>query len=531
MRLSGWLAAAALLRVALLLWGAYQDAHSPVKYTDVDYLVFSDAALCLARPTTTETCSHAQGPLAPTWLGDPYARATYRYTPLVALALVPNLVVHPVCGKLLFALCDLVVGALLHTLLVRRGATERYAGRAVAAAWLVNPIVANISTRGSSEAFVGALVVSTLSLADQARWDAAAAVFGVAVHVKIFPFLYGSSLVAALAASARGDVALALRRMLRFGTISFSCFMGLNGALYLLCVLALARLALALSRSGASLAHALALSCSRGAAVSASRSSKRRSSTTSRASTTATTSRPTSTPSTCRPLLPPLRPRPPGSSPPGIRSPPSCRSSSSRSGSAPCSARRTCRSRGSSRRSRSSRSTRSARRRCALSLLSRASRTCADDAVCTQYFLWYLWLLPAALPSLSFSPRHAILVGAVWVLTQVRPASPLLLELLCSVARPDARAPPSSPAGPLALASLPPRDARRAALRRGLGRRHRLPRRAELGPRRGAAGVEAAGSGGGAGELEEEERGSERQGRVERARRVSRARAMYIEVY
>ncbi|GAA5846193.1 hypothetical protein JCM9279_005855 [Rhodotorula babjevae] len=363
MRLSGWLGLAALLRVALLLWGTYQDAHSAVKYTDVDYLVFSDAALCLARPATT-TCTHAQGRLAPHWLGDPYARATYRYTPLVALSLVPNLVVHPLCGKLLFALCDLVVGALLHALLTRRGASERYAGRAVAAAWLVNPIVANISTRGSSEALVGALVVSTLSLADRARWDAAAAVFGVAVHVKIFPFLYGSSLVAAFAASARGDAWLALRRMLRFGVISFACFMGLNGALYLLFgepfiqetfLYHLSRLDHRHNFSAYFYPFYLSASPSAPPPSSAWQHLAR------------------------HPLaafLPQLVLSLGLGALFGAQDLP-------------------------------------------FAWLVQTVAFVTFNKVCTsQYFLWYLWLLPAALPSLSFSPRRAVLVGSVWALTQ-----------------------------------------------------------------------------------------------------------------
>lgn len=34
----------AILHVGLIAYGSYQDARSAVKYTDVDYAVFSDAA-------------------------------------------------------------------------------------------------------------------------------------------------------------------------------------------------------------------------------------------------------------------------------------------------------------------------------------------------------------------------------------------------------------------------------------------------------------------------------------------------------
>lgn len=226
---------AAALRIALLGWGAYQDAHSAVPYTDVDYFVFSDAAQCLVRPAQP-FCRPAQGLIAPHWLGDPYARATYRYTPLVALLLAPNEAVHPAFGKVLFAAADLAVGALLYRLLRLQAAkSAQYAARAVAAIWLLNPIIANISTRGSSESVVGLVVVATLFLAVRGRWNAAAAMFGLAVHVKIFPFMYGSSLVAALVARASGPRA-AVASLLRFGVISFTCFMALNILCYLLCV-------------------------------------------------------------------------------------------------------------------------------------------------------------------------------------------------------------------------------------------------------------------------------------------------------
>lgn len=52
----------ALLRVVLILYSEWHDAHSLVKYTDVDYRVFSDAAYFLLHPSENEN-NHAQGPL------------------------------------------------------------------------------------------------------------------------------------------------------------------------------------------------------------------------------------------------------------------------------------------------------------------------------------------------------------------------------------------------------------------------------------------------------------------------------------
>lgn len=57
------LVAAALLRVGLIIYSERHDATSVVKYTDIDYRVFSDAARFTLNPDPS-TGNVAQGPLA-----------------------------------------------------------------------------------------------------------------------------------------------------------------------------------------------------------------------------------------------------------------------------------------------------------------------------------------------------------------------------------------------------------------------------------------------------------------------------------
>ena len=53
-----------VIRVALIIYSEWHDAHSLVKYTDVDYLVFTDATSFTLTPGPL---NHAQGPLGK-WL-------------------------------------------------------------------------------------------------------------------------------------------------------------------------------------------------------------------------------------------------------------------------------------------------------------------------------------------------------------------------------------------------------------------------------------------------------------------------------
>src|SRR5437762_1191036 len=93
-----------LLRFILIVYGIYHDAHSPLKYTDVDYFVFTDAARFITAKQS------------------PYQRETYRYTPLLAWLLVPT--AWPgfsAWGEFIFALGDIAAGWIMILILQGRG--------------------------------------------------------------------------------------------------------------------------------------------------------------------------------------------------------------------------------------------------------------------------------------------------------------------------------------------------------------------------------------------------------------------------
>ncbi|KAF9895209.1 GPI mannosyltransferase 1 [Aspergillus nanangensis] len=188
---------AILLRASLLLYGLWQDAHSPVKYTDIDYLVFTDAARYVSLGQS------------------PYLRDTYRYTPLLAWLLVPttwNIPGFFSFGKVLFALSDVVAGWLIARSLVKTYGLHPDRARMWACVWLLNPMVANISTRGSSEGLLCALVVGLVCAVLERKVTCAGVLLGLAVHLKIYPFVYGGAVLVGSAFSSSSSSTLKANR-------------------------------------------------------------------------------------------------------------------------------------------------------------------------------------------------------------------------------------------------------------------------------------------------------------------------------
>ena len=172
------------LRLILLCWGTIQDTLLDVKFTDVDYYVFTDAARFVAN-------------------GDsPFKRATYRYSPLISFILLPNILFWENFGKIVFSACDLLAGWLIYQIMAPENAesktsTFRTNNSAVVAAclWLFNPLVATVSVRGNAESVMSCLVLLVLYLLIKERVLLAAIFYGLSVHLKIYPVMYSVTIM------------------------------------------------------------------------------------------------------------------------------------------------------------------------------------------------------------------------------------------------------------------------------------------------------------------------------------------------
>jgi len=164
------------IRLCLIGYGVWQDHHFLVKYTDVDYQVFTDAA------------RHV-------WEGDsPYERLTYRYSPRLSYIILPNVFLFESFGKVLFALADIGVGVIIYRICVLRGVKVE-AAKFWCASWLFHPLSVNISTRGNADSIACLLILLTLYYQLQGKNIKTAVCFGLSVHFRIFPIYFGPTLV------------------------------------------------------------------------------------------------------------------------------------------------------------------------------------------------------------------------------------------------------------------------------------------------------------------------------------------------
>ncbi|XP_018797602.1 PREDICTED: GPI mannosyltransferase 1 [Bactrocera latifrons] len=223
------------LRLLLITYGHWHDAHSEVPYTDIDYKVVTDGARHVLQNAS------------------PFNRHTYRYSPILAYMQLPNVLLHPAVGKVIYAAFDIFVAILIyllvrlqlqvqcrkavHALLSKFGkirTAQQYnetdarnrpenIARASACFWLYNPLTAIISTRGNGDSFSSFFVILTVYLLVKsedtergANWliFAAGLTHGFAIHLRLYPLLFSLAYYLCLSTSLTRSTRDLLRQLL-----------------------------------------------------------------------------------------------------------------------------------------------------------------------------------------------------------------------------------------------------------------------------------------------------------------------------
>lgn len=209
-----------LVRVLFVIYGEHHDQTNILKYTDVDYHVFTDAAREVLEG------------------GSPFDRHTYRYTPFLAWLLMPNIQLSFAFGKLLFSILDCFASRLIYEILILDGQSKITALKCCFL-WLYNPLVIGVSTRGSAESMMAVLVLLTLYMMKMRLHILSGIFLGAAVHFKLYPIIYSLPLYLSLSHSNKKLVGWKLflpnylKMRLVCGTVlSFIGLTGMGFALY-----------------------------------------------------------------------------------------------------------------------------------------------------------------------------------------------------------------------------------------------------------------------------------------------------------
>ncbi|KAM3966711.1 GPI mannosyltransferase 1-like [Aphomia sociella] len=173
----------AIIRFLLIVYGDFHDKQYDVPYTDVDYKVFSDAARNVLNNNS------------------PYKRHTYRYSPLIAYLMVPNIVITKNFGKTLFSIFDLLVAIAIKILVEHQFQTkdkEKLSKVAVYCSlfWLYNPMSIGISTRGNADSvpclfiILSLLFLQTDIFKGLVNYALSGILLGISLHLRLYPLAF-----------------------------------------------------------------------------------------------------------------------------------------------------------------------------------------------------------------------------------------------------------------------------------------------------------------------------------------------------
>jgi GPI mannosyltransferase 1 subunit M len=173
-----------IARLLLIVFGEFQDGLAEeyfhgVRYTDIDYEVFTEAARFMTKGES------------------PYSEQTYRYTPMLAFVLQPNIFLFKSFGKVLFSVFDMYSARIVLEILRKRKCDRKFIKRMISL-YLFNPLTVAISTRGSCDSVANVLVLLAVRGLLFGTILSSAICFGVAVHFRMYPIIYVVPLIKVL---------------------------------------------------------------------------------------------------------------------------------------------------------------------------------------------------------------------------------------------------------------------------------------------------------------------------------------------
>lgn len=171
------------VRLALIWYANYHDEHFDVSYTDIDYKVFTDAARHVYNGNS------------------PYKRHTYRYSPLIAYLLVPNIFLFNEFGKVLFTVFDILITLALKTLVEYQLGWKNKEKTSVistycALFWLYNPMSVAISTRGNADSvpcffiILSIFFLQTDVIKSILQYVLSGFLLGISIHLRLYPLFF-----------------------------------------------------------------------------------------------------------------------------------------------------------------------------------------------------------------------------------------------------------------------------------------------------------------------------------------------------
>ena len=170
-----YLIIALFFRFFLILIGEAVDSLDiSLKYTDIDYIVYTDAAKLVFNDKS------------------PYLVETYRYTPYLAFLMIPNLYL-PIFGKFIFSIVDIFLIVIFEGIINvqhRYSLSNRKVINWISFIWAINPLTSNIATRGSSDSISNALILLTILYTLSTNYVLAGLFFGAVIHFRIYPIIY-----------------------------------------------------------------------------------------------------------------------------------------------------------------------------------------------------------------------------------------------------------------------------------------------------------------------------------------------------